>query len=90
MALSSVSVVVSSLLLNLYTPPGAPAWHQNVIRRVNLALKSRRLMRFNRVRVCADVWPNCHVSQTTYRALQMADEGKELNSSIQVVVGAQR
>ena len=52
MALSSVSVVVSSLLLNLYTPPGAPAWHQNVIRRVNLALKSRRLMRFNRVREC--------------------------------------
>lgn len=51
MALSSVSVVVSSLLLNLYTPPGAPAWHQNVARRLAVALNFHRAMRFNQVRL---------------------------------------
>ena len=67
MALSSVSVVVSSLLLNLYTPPppalcfcnnlnmytppGAPAWHQNAARRLAVALNFQRAMRFNQVRL---------------------------------------
>ena len=58
MALSSVSVVVSSLLLNLYTPPGAPAWHQNVLRQVQNALKSRRFLRgFRQVRLVQRPWP---------------------------------
>ena len=58
MALSSVSVVVSSLLLNLYTPPGAPAWHQNVLRQVQNALKSRWFLRgFRQVRLVQRPWP---------------------------------
>lgn len=52
MALSSVSVVVSSLLLNLYTPPGAPTWYQNMMRHVILAVKSQRSnLHFHEVRI---------------------------------------
>jgi hypothetical protein len=86
MALSSVSVVVSSLLLNLYTPPGAPAWHQNVTRRLALAMKSQRAMSFNLVRRGRII--------AIFKALiicsQMQDEGTELRSSNQVVVSNNR
>jgi hypothetical protein len=50
MALSSVSVVLSSLLLNLYTPPGALAWHEQLLRGV-LTTRSWLPRRFYRVRL---------------------------------------
>ena len=86
MALSSVSVVVSSLLLNLYTPPGTPTWRQNAMRRVLLALKPQRPMQFHEVRCAYSPRRNRSV---TDRAKQMGDEdeGAEFRPSIQVVVG---
>jgi hypothetical protein len=38
------------MLVYRYTPPGATTWHQNVTRRVALAMKSQRAMSFNLVR----------------------------------------
>jgi hypothetical protein len=60
MALSSVSVVVSSLLLNLYTPPGTAAWHQDALRRVQNALRSLMVTRgFHEVHLRERLRPFC-------------------------------